>query len=201
MTGEQQFLLAAIDTVPDDWTARLVYADWLDEHSFAEEAAFIRAFNPASPDVRITGDQFHAAVIAQDDDNDYSESGYFAAVFAFAGVDVAVIGQYAHCSCYDTWASICGGGISDYFAGDSIQQPRFNWIGSVPALLDMARRVADPSLPQRAAVTEDSDYDHLIAMYTQVIAYFEGKNPVWPCFSCGPVGPCVCCIAKSNMLR
>lgn len=170
------------------------------EHAFAEEAAFIRAFNPASPDVRLTGNQFRTAVIVQDDDYAYQESRYFAAVFAFGGVDVAVIGQYSHCSCYDTWVSICGGGISDYFEGDSIQEPKFDWIGSVPALLDMARRNADPSLPQRTAVAEDSDYDYLTAMYTQVIEYFSGSYLAPPCFSCGRAGSCVHCTAKANML-
>jgi uncharacterized protein (TIGR02996 family) len=40
--AEQAALLAAIVAEPDDDTPRLVYADWLEEHSDAEQAAFIR---------------------------------------------------------------------------------------------------------------------------------------------------------------
>src|SRR5690349_19107223 len=40
---EQAALLAAIVANPDDDTARLVYADWLQEHGDEEQAQFIRA--------------------------------------------------------------------------------------------------------------------------------------------------------------
>ncbi len=43
---EQAALLAVIVAQPDDDTARLVYADWLQEHGDEEQAAFIRKFNP-----------------------------------------------------------------------------------------------------------------------------------------------------------
>jgi uncharacterized protein (TIGR02996 family) len=39
---EQAALLAGIGARPDDDTARLVYADWLDEHGDEEQAAFVR---------------------------------------------------------------------------------------------------------------------------------------------------------------
>ncbi len=40
---DQDALLAAVCDRPDDDTPRLVFADWLDDHGFADRAAFVRA--------------------------------------------------------------------------------------------------------------------------------------------------------------
>lgn len=111
--------------------------------------------------------QFQAAIIAQDDDNDYSESGYVAVVVG----DQAALASYGHCSCYGTWDSLCGGGVGDYFDEDSVQSPRWDWEGSVDELVRMAARRADPRLPQRDANPEDYNYDHLVKVYDEVIAW------------------------------
>ena len=42
MTTDERALLAAIWAEPHDDTARLVYADWVDEHDRPDRAAFIR---------------------------------------------------------------------------------------------------------------------------------------------------------------
>jgi uncharacterized protein (TIGR02996 family) len=43
MTSDEQAFMNAIAAHPGDDTARLVYADWLDDHDQAEKAAFVRA--------------------------------------------------------------------------------------------------------------------------------------------------------------
>lgn len=43
MSGDEHAFLSAICATPADDTARLVYADWLDEHDRPERAEFIRA--------------------------------------------------------------------------------------------------------------------------------------------------------------
>lgn len=105
---------------------------------------------------------FEQSVIAQDDDNDYSESGYVAVRVG----DKCAIARYSHCSCYGTWASITGGGIAD---DEGPNEPAWDWQGTYAELLDMARRVADPVMPGREAAKDDYDYDHLVAMYGQIL--------------------------------
>lgn len=113
--------------------------------------------------MQVTREEFEAAIIGQDDDNDYSESGYVACVFPNG---VAAIARYSHCSCYGTFESLCGGGISDHFASGNVV---FDWTGTVEQMLQMAHDVADPIMPDRRATSDDCDYDHLIAVYGQII--------------------------------
>jgi hypothetical protein len=123
-------------------------------------------------------EKFQACIIAQDDDNDYDESGYVAVVDG----DFAAISRYGHCSCYGTWTAICGGGVcSD---GGT---PNWDWTGTVLELIDMAERCADPALPARTADPKDYDYDHLVNVYTQIKEWVKKRaalpaipNPVLP---------------------
>jgi hypothetical protein len=112
-------------------------------------------------------DLFHESIIAQDDDKDYSGSGYVAVCIG----DWCAISPYSHCSCFDTWASLTGGGIGD---DEGPGDPSWSWTGTPDELLAMAHRVADPAIPDRDADPDDCDYDHLCEMYRQVIAHFEG---------------------------
>lgn len=149
----------------------LVFADWLEENGDHKLAEQLRAgqipFMLRRGDNEYVqgkrGTKFSDSIIAQDDDEDYSESGY---VVVRIG-DWCAIARYGHCSCFGTWASITGGGISDS-EGDT--DPQWDWQGTHAQLLDMARRTADPSMPERAADPEDSDYDHLQKVYQQVLA-------------------------------
>jgi len=106
-----------------------------------------------------TRDEFIDAVIAQDDDNDYDESGYVAVVIG----DEAALSKYGHCSCYDTWDDLTGNG-----------SPRWDWTGTVEELVQLARGKKDPSLPERTAMSKDYDYDHLMEVYRQIIEWHEG---------------------------
>lgn len=110
--------------------------------------------------MRMTKEQFYESIIAQDDDCDYSESGYVAGVFQ----DVAYIARYSHCSCYCTFSVI----------GDDVAN--FDWRGSVDELIEMAKRKADPAIPERTADPEDYDYDHLISVYRDILSHFGVVN-------------------------
>lgn len=114
-------------------------------------------------------DLFQKSIIAQDDDGDYSESGWVAVVVG----DWAALTKYGHCSCYDTWASITGGGISDDEGPD---QPHWDWSGNVTDLVRMAENKTDPALPGRLASEEDYDYDHLMKVYEQVLKWAEHRT-------------------------
>lgn len=113
----------------------------------------------------MTRDQFNAGIIAQHADNTYDPSGFVAVV-----VDgVAYLSRYSHCSCYGTVTALAGE------SGDLV----FNWQGTPEELVAMARRMADPDMPEREASPEDFDYDHLVKVYHQVIqwAASQEQNP------------------------
>ena len=119
--------------------------------------------------MRLTKEEFENSIIAQDDDEDYSESGYVACVFPDGQ---AALGHYGHCSCYGTFEDLCGGGISDYFSeGDA----SFTWLGTVVELVALAERKGDPGLPNRAANTKDYDYDHLMSLYEQILEWNKNR--------------------------
>jgi hypothetical protein len=111
--------------------------------------------------VKLNRLEFEASVIAQDDDEDYSESGYVAIVKD----GVAAIFDYSHCSCFGTWEA-----ITDERGSDDLEVTPV-WSGSVGELVAMAIRGMDPHMPERAASEGDRDYDHLMSVYQQVIAW------------------------------
>jgi uncharacterized protein (TIGR02996 family) len=177
MTEEDTFI-RAIQAAPDDDAPKLVYADWLEE--FGEPAKGIALRRSVygktewTTSGRMTGKQFSAGIVGQDDDNDYDESGWVAVVVG----DRAYLGHYGHCSCYGTWESLCGGGVSDYFQENEEMQPTWDWVGTPDELVEMARRLADPALPSRTAMEADRDYDHLCMMYKQVVEWDESGRKV-----------------------
>ncbi len=150
----------------------------MDENGFPEEAAFNRAF-AGTDGFPLTGAEFEKAIIAQDDDNDYQERGYVAGVLDKGGARFAFLGSYGHCSCYGTWADLCGGGISDYFEPNEVKLPKFTWVGSVAELVRMAVGELDPCLTGRKVAAEDSDADHLRAVYAGVREWAK-KNGLLP---------------------
>lgn len=105
-----------------------------------------------------------AAVIAQDDDDSYEESGWVTWVIK----GVAYLGSYSHCSCYGTFASLCGGGVGDDITTGT---PSFQWSGTVSELISLAEAKGDPNMPGRTADPDDCDYDHLMNVYAQVIEW------------------------------
>ncbi len=104
---------------------------------------------------------FLESIIAQHDDEDYSESGWVAVRIG----DWAALAEYSHCSCFDTWADLTGGGISD---DEGKEDPEWDWQGTPKELYEMALKVADPGMPGRDADPKDSDYDHLVEVYEQI---------------------------------
>ncbi len=99
-------------------------------------------------------------VIAQDDDNDWDESGYV--VVANVETDQAAIGNYNHCSCYGTWDE---------------GHPTWNWEGTISELIHIAENKLDPDMTTRTASSSDSDYDHLMEVYSQVIEWRDSSQP------------------------
>ena len=108
----------------------------------------------------MTRDDWMKAVIAQDDDCDYQESGWVAWVVG----DNAYLGSYSHCSCDGTW-DVLGG----------TDGPGFDWSGTVAELVALAESKGDPNMAGRTADPKDYDYDHLMNVYDQVIEW-SGKR-------------------------
>jgi len=106
----------------------------------------------------LTYDNFREYVVAQDDDCDYSESGWLALIHE----GTAYLARYGHCSCYDTLEGL---GIDKNYMSSNW----FVWSGSVDGLISMAERKADPAMPERIADSEDCDYDHLMTVYKDVL--------------------------------
>lgn len=104
-------------------------------------------------------------VIAQDDDNDYQESGWI----CFECQGVYYLARYSHCSCYGTWTDLVGGGIND---DGKYGEVRSDWSGSLTDLLNMAENQYDPHFPGRIIDPEDYDYDHLQAVYQEILNRF-----------------------------
>lgn len=123
--------------------------------------------------MKINRKHFEKHIIAQHDDEDYSESGYAVTVDG----DHAGIFWYSHCSCYGTWGAISG---NDDYSWDNTPPPDRDvkpvWEGTVAELVSLASRKADPAMPERAAMEEDSDYDHLMNVYGQVLAWHQSRS-------------------------
>lgn len=113
--------------------------------------------------VKLDRDAFEASIIAQHDDEDYDESGYV----AFVVGKTAYIARYSHCSCFGTWTALDRSDHSIRGGGNLI----YEWSGTVIQLISMARKKMDPALTGRVASPEDNDYDHLMAVYEQVIEW------------------------------
>lgn len=74
------------------------------------------------------------------------------------------IGHINHCSCYDTWTYVDGEGegVPD---GLTIE-----WEGTRRALVRMATKRLDPSMPTRVADPSDYAYTYLEGIYRDVLA-------------------------------
>lgn len=105
----------------------------------------------------INSENWREYVIAQDDDNDYSESGYFIVKVN----DNYGLYRYSHCSCFGTWEDFSDNNLS------------FTWVGTKEDLLYLAFNNMDPSMPDRKADPSDYDYNHLSVVYAEVIKYLE----------------------------
>lgn len=108
-------------------------------------------------------DKFRQCIVAQDDDCDYSESGWVAVVDG----DWAALSRYGHCSCYDTWSDMTSDGTCD---------PIWDWEGTADGLIELAKYKLDPAIPQRVSQPDDYDYDHLMNVYDQILKWNERRN-------------------------
>lgn len=118
-----------------------------------------------STQIEMTPKWFDAHVVAQADDDDYQESGYVVVELEDGRYALT---NYSHCSCYATWTAICDGDWGN--SGDAY--PTFLWVGSRDALIGMAQTCSDPAMSDRHADEEDSDYQHLVSVYKQVLKHF-----------------------------
>lgn len=109
-------------------------------------------------------DDLQKLTIAQDDDCDYSESGY---VVVTDGKS-AGIAHYSHCSCFGTWTSLTERDGAIHWV----------WQGSLRTLKKLAVQELDPhnSIGSRKADPKDYDYDHLMNVYQQVRKWFEDRK-------------------------
>lgn len=114
-------------------------------------------------------ESFGKAVIAQDDDNDYQESGWV----AVRDGNWCGLARYSHCSCDGTLDALGGGGDK------SIRDLGWNWTGTWLQLRRLARECGDPDMPGRKADPKDYDFDHLSAVYQQILA-LPGTAPSQP---------------------
>ena len=115
----------------------------------------------------ITQDTFGDCIIAQDDDNDYDESGWIALVDG----DEAYLASYSHCSCFGTWTALRGESYDYDNALDRNGLPAnwYVWTGTRKELIELAKRKADPAVPDREAQVGDCDYDHLMKVYEMIL--------------------------------
>jgi len=86
------------------------------------------------------------------DDNGYGSSN---GVGAYVEGDEAYLIHIHHCSCYSTW---------DEHGRTEI------WQGTKAELLAMAKRNADPDMPDRTMEEKDSDYSDMQKVYAEIIA-------------------------------
>ena len=101
-------------------------------------------------------EDFRHYIIAQDDDCDYSESGWVACVKD----DWAGLASYSHCSCFGTWEAMDG---------------KFSWEGTPEQLVAKAREEHDPIIDGKKASTADYDYDHLMVVYGQILEWAKNN--------------------------
>lgn len=113
-------------------------------------------------------EDFRNHIVAQDDDCDYSESGWVAVVRG----RYAALAKYSHCSCFGTWTSLGGSGWAS--AGDG--QIVWDWIGTVQGLVKLAKTNGDPHLKGRTADVKDYDYDHLQEVYKGILEWNREQN-------------------------
>lgn len=117
-------------------------------------------------------DLFRQSVIAQDDDGGYDVSGWIAVAIG----DWSALTRYGHCSCFDTWASVTGGGIGDY---EGPSEPLWDWQGPPDKLVELAHIKADPGLPGRTSIPDDYDHTHLMKVYDQILDWDKnGRKPI-----------------------
>lgn len=161
MLSMMKSFIKDIQEHPDDESRRLIFADWLEDNGDPNGLAqMLRAGRIPFLVEFSRREDFEKAIIAQDDDNDYQESGY---VVVRVG-NWCALSDYGHCSCFGTWTDLNGCG------SDGI---RWCWMGTYEELLELARNGMDPALPQRKADPADSDYDHLMAVYGQVLSSYN----------------------------
>ena len=121
--------------------------------------------------MKINKRNFEKAIVAQDDDCDYSESGYVACIFPD---DTAGIFHYSHCSCFGTWEALSGYG--DYsFDDEPLEEREVHavWTGTKEELYRLAENKRDPSYPTRESIEDDYDHDHLMKVYAQLLSKKE----------------------------
>lgn len=118
--------------------------------------------------MKMSGKQFSASTVAQDDDQDYSESGYVVCVNG----DIASVFNYFHCSCYGTWKAISGS-----YEGDSEMDVTPLWEGTVGDLAVKAQAGECLVFPGRlVADTDDYDKDHLLKVYQDYLVWYNTKR-------------------------
>lgn len=118
-----------------------------------------------------TRDKFKQCIIAQGDSNEmYENSGYVAVVDG----KFAAIARFGHCSCYGTWTSICGGGITS--GGCDTGEPVWDWKGTVAQLVKLAKVKADFNLPGRTVNDDDCDSQYLLETYRQIVEWDEKRK-------------------------
>lgn len=121
-------------------------------------------------EINISKDDFRKSVIAQDDDNDYSESGWV----CFLINKKYYLARYSHCSCYGTYTSLSGG---DYVCTSGNGLVSVDWEGTKAQLKKLVKNKLDPAMPTRTADEKDYDYDHLMRVYYELEQYFnKDKN-------------------------
>lgn len=117
----------------------------------------------------MTRDEYVNSLIAQADTGGYDPNGWIAGIHN----GIAFIDSFGHCSCYDTWTAVNGGGISDYFEAANYTPL---WTGSVKELIDMAVDRLDPAMPSRVSNPDDYNYHELISLYYQILKYSHYKE-------------------------
>ena len=83
------------------------------------------------------------------------------------------IAQFGHCSCYDTFESLIGGGVDGYSSSGTI---RMDWVGTPAEMLDMALNSRDPSMPKRTIEPDEFMGREINEAYRNYLKIAEGKQ-------------------------
>lgn len=104
-------------------------------------------------------------IIAQSDNDDWQESGWV----CWKHNDTYFLAPYSHCSCYGTYEGLSAQDFGYTYVDDStISDLNYTWSGTREDLLNMAKNKLDPAMPERKALPEDYDYQHLMNVYSQI---------------------------------
>jgi hypothetical protein len=118
----------------------------------------------------LTRAEYEKSLVFREDTGDYDCSGYMAVIRDSQHAAIVHIG---HCSCYGTWEYGYGDSKADV---DNLEGASVVWEGTKRQLLSLARRKADPDMPDRVLSEKDFDAVYLLHVYENVLKWNDQQK-------------------------